>query len=370
MKKSQPFPSVKDLARQLRADVDGIAFEYGRRVGKAGHDEAEAFLLERLEDIGYCPYRGGSLRLPYTSGKKAFVNLIGKIPGNDGAGKAPLLIGAHYDSAIDAPCADDNAAAVAITLAVAQAAQDSGVLERDLVVALFDAEEPPYFQSRQMGSNYFVRHQMLETGVHAAIIMDLVGHDVSLTLDSLQSGSGLLGRALGALPKGVGKADIGIPFMKNLVFITGAESHAELAGILDCADQPKELKLLPTQNSYVGDMSDHGAFRLRGVPYFFLSCGRWPHYHTPTDTPDRLNYTKMAAIARLVFSLLEGTDDSPLAERSGRPVEANTVELEITYLREVFGAALPLIFKCCGLERLETREDIDRLADGLMEMGL
>jgi len=33
---------------------------------------------------------------------------------------APLLVGAHFDSAIAAPCSDDNAAAVAIALAVKQ----------------------------------------------------------------------------------------------------------------------------------------------------------------------------------------------------------------------------------------------------------
>jgi hypothetical protein len=31
-------------------------------------------------------------------------------------------------------------------------------------------------------------------------------------------------------------------------------------------------------------MSDHGIFRENGVPYLFLSCGRWPHYHRDTDT--------------------------------------------------------------------------------------
>lgn len=370
MKKSPAFPSSKELAQQLRADVEGIAFEHGRRVGSAGHDEAEAYLLERLEEIGCLPYRGDSLRLPYTSGKKSFVNLIGRVRGNGGGRKAPLLIGAHYDSAIDAPCADDNAAAVAVTLAVAQAAQNTGALERDLVVAIFDAEEPPYFQSASMGSNYFARHQMLESGVHAAVVMDLVGHDVGVTMETLSVVPGLLGKALGALPASLGKADIGIPFLKNLVFITGSESHADLPGILDCAEQPDELKVLPTLNSYVGDMSDHGAFRQRGVPYFFLSCGRWAHYHRPTDTPDRLNYTKMGAIARLVFALLKGMDESSLADRVDHEVEHDTVELELQYLHSAFGPALPVLLKLCKVERMETRADIDQLVGALMNMGL
>jgi len=34
------------------------------------------------------------------------------------------------------------------------------------------------------------------------------------------------------------------------------------------------------------------------VPFVFLTCGRWAHYHTPQDTPDRLDYAKIAATAR------------------------------------------------------------------------
>ena len=195
------FPSTDNLSRQLREDVERICLPHGRKVGTKGHAEAEAYLLGRMTEIGCVPYRGDSIRLPYQSEGQSFVNLIGKIPGRDGVGKAPILIGAHYDSVIDAPCADDNAAAVAIALAVGRAAAGSKELDRDLVVAIFDSEEPPYFQSPSMGSNYFARQQMLEEGIHGVIVMDLVGHDVP-----------------------------GLPGFGDLVFVTGAESHPSWLG--------------------------------------------------------------------------------------------------------------------------------------------
>ena len=46
-------------------------------------------------------------------------------------------------------------------------------------------------------------------------------------------------------------------------------------------------------------MGDHGVFRRNDVPYLFFSCGRWEHYHQPSDTPDRLNYEKMEHVASL-----------------------------------------------------------------------
>ena len=51
------------------------------------------------------------------------------IPGTDST-LPPLLI-THYDSVIDASCADDNAAAVAVVLGVAEAVKRSP-LSRDL----------------------------------------------------------------------------------------------------------------------------------------------------------------------------------------------------------------------------------------------
>ena len=52
-------------------------------------------------------------------------NLVGVIPGADRR-LSPVLIGAHYDSVIAAPSADDNAAAVAIALSAVGALRATG----------------------------------------------------------------------------------------------------------------------------------------------------------------------------------------------------------------------------------------------------
>ena len=46
--------------------------------------------------------------------------MVGVVKGRSRSPLAPVLVGAHYDSVIAAPCADDNAAAVAIALQVGQ----------------------------------------------------------------------------------------------------------------------------------------------------------------------------------------------------------------------------------------------------------
>ena len=146
LKPTSALLKINPLAKHLERDVLSIALENGRRVGTKGHAIVEEFLVDRLGAIGCEPYSGKSFSLPYEQHGIDFTNIVGVIPGKDRS-KQPLLIGAHYDSVIDAPCADDNAAAVAIALAVGELAAESGNLERDLIIAIFDAEEPPYFQT-------------------------------------------------------------------------------------------------------------------------------------------------------------------------------------------------------------------------------
>ena len=94
------------------------------------------------------------------------------------------------------------------------------------------------------------------------------------------------------------------------------------------------LSLVPTLNRYVGDMSDHGVFRTNGVPYLFLSCGRWPHYHRDTDTPDRLNYEKMGRIARQVLAFAAALDGAELPQ-TGREQFAETLTSDIGIARRL-----------------------------------
>ena len=326
-------------------------------VGSPGHKVAEQYLTGRLAAAGCQPYAGASFALPYSGEGQDFVNLVGVIPGADRT-MAPVLIGAHYDSVIPHPCADDNGAAVAIALAVAEAAHHQGGLSRDLIIAMFDAEEPPYFFSDCMGSNRFYADHLDARGVHFAMIHDLVGHDISVP-GELLTGPGLLGEL-------VGNMDLPIPVLKNGVFVTGAESHPALSGLIE-ASLVDGIKVAASLNEYVGDMSDHGVFRTNGVPYLFLSCGRWAHYHRPTDTPDRLNYRKMARIMELSWKILQAVSEASL---SGEAVGDHTVAYEIKTLKRLMGPLGPLVMKKIGKTELTTRNDIDDVVAAMLSLGL
>jgi len=321
----------------LRADVMAICQPEGRMVGSPGHARARSYLEGRLGELGLMPYRGKTFALSYRHSRGGLEshNLVGVIPGTDRS-LPPLVIAAHYDSVIAAPSADDNAAAVAIALSTA-AALGATRRERDIAIALFDAEEPPYFLGSDMGSVRFCAEQADGRGFHGALVMDLVGHDFALPL----------------------------PGLANLLVAVGVESSGGLPALVDACPRPASLPLVVAHNEVVGDMSDHHAFRLRRVPYLFLTCGRWIHYHRESDTPDRLAWGKMALIRDYLVALAGAMADGALAVP---PVD--TTAMEIRYLEAALGPALPLVLTRLGISALKTREDLQRLAFGLQALGV
>ena len=335
------------LEPTLRTDVAALATATGRMVGSPGHADAARFLCQRMTDLRLEPYGGADdHRLTYQQDGQAFCNLVGVLPGKDRAAR-PILLGAHYDSVIDAPCADDNAAAVAITLAVAGLLRDAPPA-RDVVVAFFDAEEPPYFHTPAMGSTRFVLDQMDARGVGLALIQDLTGHEVEVPF----------------VPAGIAGAVLGR--VRNLLFMTGAESHPALPALVRAGLPAEGLSLVAALNEYVGDMSDHHAFRTMGLPYLFFSCGRWEHYHRRSDTPEKLAYGKMARIA----DFLGGVARRCAAQDLPRAGAHDTAAFEVELLKEALGRFLPLALPLVGLKTLETRADLDALAKRLLALEL
>lgn len=357
--------SMKNLYQdKLKSDVLAISFDDGRLPGSKGHRDAREYITGRMQESGLEPYRPEGFELPYRVIGEDFVNIIGVVKSGK-SDKKPLLIGAHYDSVIAAPCADDNASAIAIALAAAEIL-GSMDLVRDVVIAIFDAEEPPHFFQETMGSIRFYKDQMNTEGVHAAIVMDLVGHDVLIPAEYLDFMP--LFRQLAKRFGRVDSEDVALPVIRDLFFMTGVESHPSLPGIINKIKVPGKLRVVSTLNKYIGDISDHGIFRINYVPYLFMSCGRWRHYHSPTDTPDKLNYAKMERILRYLIAVTDAVTKDNLD--GGLVSDYDTAEFEIKTLKKALGPILPILFKILGVKKIKTREDIDAFAERLLSLGL
>ncbi|MEY2573503.1 MAG: hypothetical protein QOJ87_1716, partial [Verrucomicrobiota bacterium] len=135
---------------ELKADVEKLAGEIGERnMNRYPRLLAAAeFIESSLTSAGYAPRRD-----TYELRGRACHNLEVEIPG---ATREILVIGAHYDSVSGCPGANDNGSGVAALLALAR--RFAGKPSRQtLRFVAFVNEEPPYFQTEEMGSFVYAK---------------------------------------------------------------------------------------------------------------------------------------------------------------------------------------------------------------------
>jgi Zn-dependent M28 family amino/carboxypeptidase len=258
--------------------------------GSPGGREAARFLEERLVALGLAPAGEDGYRqaIPPIGG----TNLLARIAGSGAPSDRVVLLAAHFDACDPygqgMPGADDNAAGVAVVLAAAERLLDeAGDLDRSVLVALFDAEEPPYFTGPAMGSQWFVDHPTV----------DLDAIDMMICLD-------LVGRSLGApgFPEEV----------RDSVFVLGAEKSEGTGALLDALPSTPGLFPRRAGNHILEfNMSDYDAFMKAGIPFLFYSTGRSGDYHQMTDTADKLDYDKMTALAAHLADVVAANSTRP-----------------------------------------------------------
>lgn len=273
------------MQERIRAAVEKLCAPElaGRETGTPEGRAARDWIAGQFEALGLLPTAPGFVQpLPDINGG----NVIGHL---DGTSERTILVAAHYDhlgrTGDDAFWgADDNAAAVAILFEVARALKVR-TLGRRVLFCAFDAEEPPHFLGHTMGSQSFVAEPLVPLdGIDLMICMDLMGH------------------ALGpeAFDDGV----------RQTVFALGAETSEGTAELVDGANaRTNGVHVRRLGGDVVPPLSDYHAFRDHGVPYLFLTCGRWAHYHQTTDTPEKLDYDKIAASARFLTELVADVAD-------------------------------------------------------------
>ena len=339
------------LVERLKKHSQALALPKGRRVGQPGHDIARDYLLKQMKRIGLLPFRGDSFELiykmqhPNTKKLQKFTNLVGVIPGRNRS-LPPILLGAHYDSVIDAPCVDDNATSVAHNILLADH-YSVNPLERDLIIAFFDAEEPPFFLGKTMGSRRFCEDYCADIKFAAVIITDLVGHDA--TDCSLR------------IPEPVKTL---LPHLKNLLAVMGAESDGTFPAIVEeAAKNTSDLRVISTLSDYVGPLSDHASFAKAGQPFLFLSCGMGRHYHTPKDTMKWINFDKLAHTTRFISEIVLRIDETP-AKANRKP--SDPFETEIRMLRKALGFMVIAGLRIYGFKLPKSREDLNEMIAALL----
>ena len=286
-----PLPPLtdveRDLARALEADVRRLAGEIGERNATALRMEnllaAETFVARSLTAAGYEPERQA-----YEVRGRTVANLVAEVPGAACRDEI-LVVGGHYDSAVGTPGANDNASGAAATLALARAFAKRKPA-RTVRFAFFVNEEPPWFQTDDMGSlRYAKRCRQRNEKIVGMLSLETIGYysdeKGSQKFDSLPA-LRLLYPDTGNFIAFVADARSG-DFTRQVV---GAFRRTTKFPAHGCA--------LPESIEGVG-WSDHWSFWQAGYPGVMVTDTapfRYPHYHTPEDTPDKIDFERTARV--------------------------------------------------------------------------
>ena len=260
--------------------------------------EAENYIKKILENTG-CVYSLQS----YEYQGKIFQNIIVTLSGQ-GSEAGSVVVGAHYDTVLGTPGADDNASAVAVLLELCRLLQDHKPL-RTLRFVFFTLEEPPLFRSRYQGSYVYASHlKEKKEAVHAMLCLEMVGY-----FNNKEGGQ--------AFP--VPGMNFLFPTTPNFISIVGNLPSRAL--VEKVRDSIKRGSTIPVEGiatvPYVPgvDFSDHRSFWKMGYPAVMITDTafyRNPNYHRETDTIDTLDFVKMASLLKgLVKASVELANAAP-----------------------------------------------------------
>ncbi len=286
------------LEGELRAHVMMLAGTIGER-NVYEHENlgrAARYIETVLESDGY---RVGRQR--YQVLKRPCDNLEVELSGGARSSEI-VIVGAHYDSVMGSPGANDNATGVAALLGLAR--RFAGVQPaRTLRFVAFVNEEPPFFQTDEMGSWVYAKRSR-ERGeqIVAMLSLETIGYY------SDDPGSqhypvpfGLLYPSTANFVGFVSNAGNG-PLVRRLV---GAFREA--------AKFPSEGGALPGFIPGVG-WSDHWAFWQERYPAAMVTdtaLFRYPHYHTARDRPDQVHYDRLARVTAGLVDVVRGLAMGP-----------------------------------------------------------
>ncbi len=271
------------LSAALRRDVEELAGRIGNRNVFAGDalSKAADYVEGRLRETGLTVSRQ-----TYEVAGQPCHNLETEILGAAKPGEI-VVVGAHYDSVVDCPGANDNGTGVAALLALARALGPERPA-RTLRFVAFVNEEPPFFQTKLMGSAvYAQRCRERKEKVVAMLALETIGFYSDR--DESQNYPPPLGLIYPSRGNFIG-------FVGN---ISSRRLVREAIGVFrERAQFPSEGAALPGWIAGVS-WSDHWAFGEAGFPAIMVTDTapfRYPHYHTAADTPDKVDFDRCARV--------------------------------------------------------------------------
>jgi len=279
----------KLLADNLRRHVTAVASREHNLFKPAELEAAARHIEFTLFAFGY-----GVAGQRFEVGPQQVRNIEVEVAGGARAGEI-VIVGAHYDSVVGAVGANDNGSGVAAVLELARLFKHAKP-SRTVRFVAFVNEEPPFYHGDAMGSRQYARRSKAR------------GENI-VTMLSLETIGYYSDRAVSQhypFPLSFFYPSTGnfLAFVSNLTSRTLL--HDVIASFRRHAEFPSEGVAAPAFIPGV-NWSDHWSFWQEGYPALMVTDTapyRYPHYHTMQDTPDKVDYERLARVVTGLHKML------------------------------------------------------------------
>lgn len=267
----------------------------------AEHPERLAPVAEYIE-AQLAPYADRLRDQPYEVDNTTVRNVMGHFGPESGE---RIVIGAHYDTAGPHPGADDNASGVAGLVELARLLHRE-TLSSPVELVSYPLEEPPYFYTRQMGS--FIHARSLkeqDVAVRAMLSLEMIGYFTDdpksqqfplFVLRPFYPSEGTFIAVVGRW--GWGQVD--------LVRAVRAGMRASTSFPVHSINAPRIVPGVAFSDHLNYWHAGYDAVMITDTAFY-----RNPHYHAPTDTPETLDYDRMAQVVDGVRGAIHALSESP-----------------------------------------------------------
>jgi len=278
-------------AHRLAADVETLVYDYPGRSAwdRQTLNNAGLWIVKRFQAMGY---EVTLEPVPNADGSEGF-NVIAQLTGTTHPDEI-IVIGAHYDAEVKTPGADDNASGVAVMLELA-ARFASTPQPRTIRWIGFTNEEGTSSRGAKMGSRISAENSKHRgENIIAMLSLEMLGYYSDEPNSQTYPFPREMGAQLGMTLPTVGDFIGIVARTHDTPLVTQLAQSMSLAGAIPVVAAP-----LPPQVQAIY-RSDHANYWMQGYPAAMItdtSEYRTPHYHKMSDTPETLDFDRMAVVA-------------------------------------------------------------------------
>lgn len=286
----------KRIKQELQNDLKYLAGLGPKHIDRRGQlHEAENWIFRNFKEAGLEPEKQ-----QFQSDEETVANVETEIPGDTRSNEV-IVIGAHYDTVVGSPGANDNGSGVVALLALARRLSRISPQRTVRLVAFVNEEHPfskPDQKGTQMGSVQYARRCRIRNEyVRAMITLETIGYyTVEPNTQRFPSFLKYIFPDTGNFVAVI--SNIGSRWL----------AHSIVKSYRQKGTAPTLGVVLPTLIKGI-TRSDHSSFWHEGYPGVMITDTanfRYPFYHSSQDTVDKIEFD---TFSRVVYSTQQAIED-------------------------------------------------------------